>query len=95
MLLSLLLLSLKDFLGIRSFNFQIGCNLKLSTLKEFFELNDMEQSLNAKESIATSDLMKILKELFLFEIKSGGNIPVSPILASDLMLNWLANVHDG
>ena len=54
----------------------------------------MEHSADLKEIVSATELMRILKELFLFEIKSGGSIPIDPLLASELMLNWLLNVHD-
>lgn len=55
----------------------------------------MDESFNIKETINAADLNALLKELFLHEVKSGEGIPFDPTLASDLMLNWLLNVHDG
>jgi len=71
-----------------------GYRLRLSTIKEFFEVNEMNQSVNLKEILSASELMSLLKELFLLELKSGGHSSFDPILAAELMLNWLLNVHD-
>ena len=57
-------------------------------------MNEMDRSLNLKETLTASELMSLLKELFLLELKSGGNGSIDPILAAELMLNWLLNVHD-
>ena len=57
-------------------------------------MNEMNQSVNLKEILSASELMSLLKELFLLELKSGGHSSFDPILAAELMLNWLLNVHD-
>ena len=72
----------------------LGCKLRLSTVKELFESNGMDESFNLKAELTASELMKLLKELFLLEVKSDQNVSVDPTLASELMLNWLLNVHD-
>ncbi|XP_065069120.1 dystrophin-like isoform X2 [Rhopilema esculentum] len=71
-----------------------SCSLRLSTIKEFFELNSVSESLDLKETVTAGELHEILKDLFIHEVKSGGKMNCNPLLASELMLNWLLNVHD-
>ena len=72
----------------------LGCNIQLSTIREYFEMQGMDRSLDLKETITAQELSNILDEIFLYEIKLGGRIAKEPRLASELMLNWLLNVHD-
>ena len=54
----------------------------------------MDESFNLKEALTASELMKLLEDLFLLELNSDGSVSIDPTLASELLLNWLLNVHD-
>ena len=54
----------------------------------------MDTSLDIKETIPPKELAGVLNDIYLYEVKKGGVLTKDPLLAAELMLNWILNVHD-
>eukprot|EP00794_Sanderia_malayensis_P008245 gene8245-9128_t len=71
-----------------------SCSLEISTLIEFFEMQNLDKSSSPKETITPKRLEQTLRQLCLHQAKKSSNFTKDPLLAAELLLNWILNIHD-